>query len=248
VVIRSPVIGRVPPSRWVQTCRSTVPKGNSIQGNVKEGLCLDNGATANVVTSNVIQQNGTRWGQTDQTLRLDFVEGRLPDGTAAAKLPGISIDNGAYNIVYANNISHNSGGGIKMVRTGLFNVLGLNVLESNNDGETIYFRFFGIELGSAPGDAPSEELDFTPSRGNVIFSNVLRGTHSSGIYIEGGSDQNSIFDNVIKDVKIWAIESVLVMDNDAHDNITDAPSENVALCCNFQRIGNKSRRATPARR
>jgi len=209
--------------------------GNTVQGNAKEGMCLDNGATANVVSSNVFQQNGKRWGQTDTTLRLDFVEGRLPDGTAAAKLPGISIDNAAYNVVYANNISHNSGGGIKMVRTGFFNVLGQNVIENDNDGASIYYRFFGIELGFAAADAPSPELDFTPSRGNVIFSNLIRGTHGAGIFIQGGSDQNQISDNVIMDAKDWAIESATQTQNAAHDNLTDMPSLNIgAACCSFR--------------
>ena len=186
---------------------------NTILGNAKEGLCLDNGATADVVVSNTIQQNGNRWGQSDATLTLDFVDSRLPDGTAAAKLPGISIDNGIFNFIYGNNISHNSGDGVKMVRTGFFNVIGLNTIENDNDGGSVYFRFFGVELGAALGDAPSAELDFTPSRGNIVFSNLIRGSNSSGIFIEGASDQNQIFDNVIKDATAFAIESEAQIQN-----------------------------------
>ncbi len=205
---------------------------NTIQGNAKEGLCLDNGATSNVVASNVIQQNGKRWGQTDATLQLDFVAGRLPDGSAASKLPGVSIDNGIYNILFGNNISHNFGGGVKMVRTAFFNVIGMNKIESDNDGVSVYYRFFGVELGAAPGDAASAELDFTGSRGNVLFSNSIRGSNSSGIFIQLGSDTNQILDNVIMDSTLWAIESVLSMANTLGSNLTDRPSQNVgADCC-----------------
>ncbi|MCU1327628.1 MAG: hypothetical protein JWN34_2998 [Bryobacterales bacterium] len=206
---------------------------NTILGNAKEGLCLDNGATANVVTSNVIQQNGNRWGQPDNVLQLDFVNSRLPDGTAAAKLPGMSLDNSLYNVVFANNISHNYGGGVKMVRTSFFNVIGLNDVESNNESESLYFRFFGIELGAAGADAPSPELDFTPSRGNVIFSNTIRGTNSSGIFIQGGSDQNEIFDNVIREATDYALESAFKMGNTSRNNLTHLPSLNISSgCCN----------------
>jgi parallel beta-helix repeat protein len=206
---------------------------NTLLGNAKEGMCLDNGSTANVVSSNVIQQNGKRWGQTDDTLRLDYVSGRLPDGTAAAKLPGISLDNAIYNVIYANNISHNFGGGVKMVRTSFFNIVGLNVIENDNDGANIYFRFFGVEMGAAPGDASSPELDFTPSRGNVIFSNLIRGTHGSGIFLQAGSDGNDVVDNVILDAKDWAIEAVLPMLNTMRNNLTNLPSENGRGCCTY---------------
>ena len=203
---------------------------NTIVGNAKEGLCLDNGATANVVASNVIQQNGKRWGQTDLTLRLDSFPTRLPDGSAAAKVPGVSVDNALYNVVFGNNISHNFGGGVKMVRTSYFNLIGLNVLDSDNDGVSNLYRFVGIELGTAPG-GPAADLDFTPSRGNVLFSNVIRGSNGSGIYVGFGSDSNSIVDNVIMDARDWAIQSELLTPNTMQNNLTSLKSLNSAGCC-----------------
>ena len=47
-------------------------------------------------------------GTDGRFLQLDFVDSRLPDGTAAAKLPGMSLDNSLYNVVFANNISQTS--------------------------------------------------------------------------------------------------------------------------------------------
>ena len=202
---------------------------NAIQGNAKEGMCLDSGSTANVVASNIVQQNGDRWGQTKTTLQLDFADERLPDGTSAVKLPGISMDNDIYNIVFANNISHNYGGGVKMVRTSFFNVVALNTIEDNNDGVNMYFKFYGVQLGAAPLDPG--EIDFAPSRGNVIASNVIRGSHASGIFIQLDSTRNEIIDNVIRDATDWAIESVLTMDNVSIDNLTDMPSQNLESGC-----------------
>jgi parallel beta-helix repeat protein len=162
-------------------------------------------------------------------LALDSVlsGGLLPDGTAAEKVPGISLDNALWNIVYANRVAHNSGGGIKIVRTGHFNVIGLNTLVDNNDGASPLFHYFGIELGAAAGDAPSAELDFTPSRGNVVFSNNIRGNHYSGIFLDAGSDQNNILANTILDATNWALESVSPMNNYAVNNLTTLHSRNI---------------------
>jgi hypothetical protein len=214
---------------YIDGAATTVIAMNVIEGNAKEGLCLDNGATANVVTLNDVWQNGNRWGESDQVMDKDSIKGagRLPDGTPAEKVPGISIDNAIYNIVFSNTVTHNFGGGVKVVRTGYFNAIGLNTIRSNNDGASEKFHFFGIELGAAPLDSPTDELDATPSRGNIIFSNVIRGDHYAGIFFAAGSDTNDVFDNLVLDCGTWALESVVSMPNSTLNNLTNRPSRNV---------------------
>lgn len=203
---------------------------NTIEGNAKEGMCLDNGSAANVVTSNGIFGNGNRWGESDAVMKKDSIlgGGRLDDGTPAEKVPGISIDNAIYNIVFSNNVAHNFGGGIKIVRTGYFNLIGLNTVLSDNEGASERFHFFGIELGAATLDATSDELDSTPSRGNIVFSNDIRGRHYSGIFFDAGSDLNDAFDNVILDAQQWALESAEPMSNSSLNNLTVIPSRNIS--------------------
>ena len=140
---------------------------NLVEGNAKEGVCLDNGSSANVLAMNVIRANGKRWGKTDAELRLDFVDGlgRLPDGSSPAKTPGVSLDNSLYNIVYANQIERNFGGGVKLVRTACGNLVGLNTVVDNNEGANDHFHFFGVECGAARADVAVADLDFTPCRG-----------------------------------------------------------------------------------
>jgi len=205
-----------------------VVAGNLIQGNAKEGMCLDNGSTANAVALNTIEENGKRWGGSDEDLKRDFVAGfgRLADGSAAAKVPGLSLDNAAYNLVYGNEVLGNYGGGIKMVRTGYFNVVGLNTLVDNNRGRSDRFHFFGIELGAAEADAPAVDLDFAPSRGNIVFANAIRGSHYAGVFFAEGSDRNDLFDNSIFGATNWAIESVVRQDNAILNNLTNLPSRN----------------------
>ena len=75
---------------------------NTIEDNEKEGMCLDYGTFGTYVSENTIRRNGVRNRQTDEDLVADFIlgAGRLEDGSSTAKLPGISIDNSAYNIVF----------------------------------------------------------------------------------------------------------------------------------------------------
>lgn len=203
---------------------------NIIDRNSKEGLCLDNGSLANVVADNTITSNGRRSGQSDQTLALDYVlaAGRLSDGTAAAKVPGISIDNAAYNLIYGNRVEGNYGGGIKLVRTGYFNIIGLNSIINNNAGAGPDYHFFGIELGAAPGDDASEELDFKPSRGNVIFSNIIRGNHYAGVFFGPGSDANLVQENIVIGADQWAIEAAAEgLANMLARNLSDKPNRNI---------------------
>jgi len=182
--------------------------GNDVVGNAKEGLCLDNGATANVVAGNTVTANGNRWGQPDEVLAIDSVldEGRAPDGTAIAKLPGISIDNALYNEVHTNTVARNFGGGIKMVRTSFFNVITGNVLTDNNRGRSDRFHFFGIELGAAVPDFVAPDLDFVGSSGNVVVANQIHGDHHSGVYVAAASVQNDIIGNEIDGVAAFEIE------------------------------------------
>lgn len=202
---------------------------NSVENNAKEGMCLDNGSSGDVVAFNLFRANGKRWGQSDADLEFDYVlsYGRLPDGTSPAKLPGISIDNAAYNEVVFNNVDENYGSGIKMVRTAFYNLIGVNTVTDNNAGVNDLFHFFGIELGFAGPDAPDPDLDFTPSRGNEIFGNNIRGAHYSGIFFAQGSDQNNLFDNTIFYATDWGMESAIVQANITLNNLTNLPLRNI---------------------
>ena len=78
---------------------------NLIIENDKEGMCLDNGTFGCYVAENVVKENGRRIRQTDEALELDFVlhAGRMADGSANSKVPGISLDNAAYNMIFLLN-------------------------------------------------------------------------------------------------------------------------------------------------
>ena len=207
----------------------TVIFDNTIEGNAKEGVCLDNGSTANVVAMNLVRANGKRWGKTDAELRLDFVDGvgRLPDGSSAAKTPGISLDNSLYNVLYANEVERNYGGGVKMVRTAFFNVIGLNTIVDNNEGTNSHYHFFGVEFGAAEADVAVSDLDFTPCRGNILFGNTIRGTHYAGIFLGPGSTDNDLFDNAIFGATNWAMEQVKPQPNASLNNLTNLPLRNI---------------------
>jgi parallel beta-helix repeat protein len=213
----------------------TYVRGNHISGNSKEGICLDSGTTAAVIYANDIVGNGRRWGEPDYILERDFVLpfGRMEDGTATAKVPGISTDNAMYNVIMANNISGNYGSGIKMVRTSFFNLVGNNVISDNNLGRNDVHFFFGIEVGGAGSDATDKsavDLDFLPSAGNIIFGNMIVGRHYAGIQFCHECQDNDVFDNVILRPERWAIEQTkLGLKNYFLNNFSPARSRNGPL-------------------
>ena len=181
---------------------------NWIDNNSKEGVCFDNGATANVLAGNLVVGNGSRSGQSDANLALDSVlkAGRTSHGAPRAKLPGISIDNAMYNTVFGNYVAANFGGGIKMVRTGLFNVIAANTIINDNLGASSAFHFFGIEVGAASADGPIADLDFVGSSGNIIGHNAIRGPHYSGIFVAAHAAQNDLVDNQIVGAQMYTVE------------------------------------------
>lgn len=202
---------------------------NTIRQNDKEGMCLDSGTFGSYVSDNVVKENGGRRRQSDADLEGDFIAqfGRIEDGSSPAKLPGISIDNAAYNIVIDNDVTHNYGSGVKMVRSAYRNIVMQNTVSDNNVGRSGDFHFFGVEIGYASTpDQPVKGLDFTASYENIICRNVITGSNYSGIYMAEECYCNDIFDNVILGSQIFSIECKSNMFNSIVNNNVDNDIEN----------------------
>lgn len=212
---------------------------NEIRNNDKEGMCLDFGTFGTYVSMNEIISNGGRSRQSDEDLQRDFVGnlGRLEDNSSPAKLPGISIDNSAYNIIKDNIINLNYGSGIKMVRSGYRNIIMMNNISDNNVGENEKFHFFGIELGYASDpDQPVKGLDFTPDYENIICRNSINGNHYSGVFIAEDCYINDIFDNTIMDSEMFSMESLTDKKNNSVNNMANKESRGIALSNNAPTI------------
>ena len=190
---------------YVDGGNGNVVVGNYIASNDKEGICLDFYSMGNIVESNSIAGNGFRRYQSDDDLKHDAVLhfGRLADGSAVSKLPNISLDNAAYNLVVRNTISGAAGDGVKIVRSGFRNIIGLNSITDNNKNENNVFYFSGVLLGSAGSDYENDTsgIDALPSIENIVFGNTIYGQHKIGILIDRGSISNDIFNNVIQKQK-----------------------------------------------
>ena len=193
---------------------------NTVEDNEKEGTCLDFGTFGCFLYKNTYSGNGNRNHQNDTTLLMDEVldDGRLLDGSAKAKLPGISLDNAAFNIIDENVVADNAGTGIKMVRASLYNILTNNEVRDNNNGTNSTHHFFGIELGGEKDASMDLLMNFGPDYGNLVLGNTVSGAHYSGIFIgEGGAD-NQILSNEISGVSNYSIESISKEENRFEDN------------------------------
>lgn len=208
--------------------------GNRIDGNDKEGICLDFGTVATYISANQITNNGYRAAQTDDELRVDAVLewGRLPDGSSPAKLPGLSLDNAIWAVVDGNRISGNAGSGVKFVRSTVESLVVNNTIDNNNLGQNDDYHGFGVELSTADvtGDVAqylNAEMDSTPDYENVIALNTITGAHWSGVYICQGCFINDVARNKIDGAGYFSVECTSELTNAAYDNETQLPTSGI---------------------
>lgn len=163
-----------------QNCHLT---HNRILKNNKEGICLDWGTTACVLESNELQENGYRAKVGEFEARVDFIEGVpvLEDGSSVCKLPAISLDNAALNLLRKNRITRNYGGGVKTVRTAIWNRIEDNDIIGNAHAGHILdkYHFHGVCLlglknlgGEFTGEAETR-ADLEQSFLNVVYNNNI---------------------------------------------------------------------------
>lgn len=205
---------------------------NTIYKNEKEGMCLDYGSFGNYITGCEIRQNGGRNRMSDEDLEADFIldQGRMADGSSPAKLPGISLDNTAYNTIYGNIVRDNYGSGIKAVRSAFSNTILCNQIIDNNRGASDTFHFFGIELSTdLNADEAVQGLDFTPCYENIIARNTISGGHYAGVFMGEDAFMNDIFDNTFMDCTDWAMESLSEKYSSTLNNMANMPTRGIEL-------------------
>jgi len=174
---------------------------NIISGNNKEGLCLDWGASANIVTGNTIILNGRRSDMTEASVAIDHLQqySLLEDCSSSLKLPGVSLDNAYLNRLTGNTIAHNYGGGIKLVRAAQGNQILENRILQNAIGSNRFIPHSNgislLSLGAMEEFATEGEgsalLDFLPSSGNFIAGNRIEG-HSAAVFQDANCTANRI--------------------------------------------------------
>ena len=195
---------------------------NNISDNDKEGMCLDYASFGNYLTLNSFKNDGWRGRQTDQDLKDDFIyeHGRLEDGSSPCKVPGLSLDNAAYNTIDNNEFSGNYGSGFKTVRSAFRNTISNNRILNNNKGQNAEYHFYGVELGfAAQPDEPVKGLDFFPSNENKVLNNYIDGSHYAGIFLAVGCKNNTITGNTILNSLNMAIEDISRAKNTIENNI-----------------------------
>ncbi len=173
--------------------------------NNKEGICFDWGSCYNIFHRNIVALNGERKELSPDEIQADFISDYplLEDKSSSMKLPGISIDNGCMNLIAENTITANHGGGIKMIRTALFNTIIHNQILGNAIGANTFVPcFHGITMlgiGAINNEFDTNRpafLDFTPSILNTISGNTIK-DHWLPIFHDKLSDNNFISDNII---------------------------------------------------
>lgn len=69
-------------------------------------------------------------------------------------------------------------------------------------------------------------MDFTPDYENIICRNSITGDHYSGIFVGENCYVNDIFDNVIMEPQMFAVEAISVRFNSIVNNLSNAGIRN----------------------
>lgn len=150
--------------------------------NNKEGICFDWGTVLCSLEDSEICGNGERARLTREEVAVDFIQGHpmLQDGSSSCKLPGVSLDNAAFNRVRGCRIASNFGGAVKAVRGSSANQVIGNYIEGNARGDNRFHRttwFHNADLLDVNREFAGRQalLDFGPSYATRIEGNVVVG-------------------------------------------------------------------------
>ena len=158
----------------------TYIKGNSLSNSYLEGICLDGGCI------------GTY-----------FAENEVSYCSKIGGLPGVSVDNGIYNIIDNNKVHNNGASGIKLVRTALGNIVVNNTCYDNSvntfnvdnqrNDETAGILIRAQKVDAVDGD----NIDGTGSNGNLVINNTIYGSHDAAINVDLNSETGSCSGNTV---------------------------------------------------
>jgi parallel beta-helix repeat protein len=194
---------------YLEGAVNCILEDNILLSNNKEGICFDWGSCYNIFKRNIVSFNGKRANLSKAEIKIDYIAEYplLTDGSSSMKLPGISLDNGCMNLIKDNIIANNYGGGIKMIRTAIFNTITKNEMLYNDLGGNEFVPYFHsitiLGLGAINQEFPKDRsslLDFRPSILNTITGNTLI-EHWKPIFSDRISSDNFIKDNYVPEIK-----------------------------------------------
>ena len=133
-----------------------------------------------------------------------------------------------YNIVDSNNVYNNSCSGIKLVRTGLGNII-VNNICTDNAYNQMGAKSSGIDI--EPLAVETENLGYIDGLGsnwNVVLNNTVTGSHDFGVFIAdddtanngGSSCENVIMYNKFSSAYTFGAADFSSMSSTVKNNIT----------------------------
>lgn len=167
-----------------------------------EGVCFDSGCIGCYFAGNTVERTSQDGG-----------------------LPGVSIDNGIYNIVDNNIVRENGSAGIKIVRAGYGSIIVNNTCYDNNTKVNSIKGNLGIAIEVEPVDPIKEAeyvniLDASGSDANVVYNNVVYGGHYQGIAVSKDVAETGAknVNNVVRYNKVTADSDYPLVDFSSFDN------------------------------
>ena len=170
--------------------------GNTLHDSKLEGICMDSGCIGTYFADNNVYNNGNNGG-----------------------LPGVSIDNGIYNIVENNNVHDNACIGIKLVRAAYGNVIVENTCTNNSTNVPADTANAGISIETKVLDDSIWYLDSYGSDFNIVYNNNVNSGHVYGIMVKDDTTNAANTGNVIEYNKIAANHQFATVDFSTRYNV-----------------------------
>lgn len=201
----------------VKCTHDIIIRGNNISDNRSKGIYSDGAYKCYVLGNTLTCNNNGNVSLEYGTIGFFVGENFLDTGIDAC-YPGISMNNTAYNIL-KNNIITDACVGIKLEHTSVRNLIMENVVHGVGNGME---QTYGIKIGAEAKEVKTEKIDYVPDYENIICRNSITGNYYSGIFIDTGCYINDVFDNVIMESQVYAIEAISDMFNSIVNNTSNA--------------------------
>lgn len=205
-------------------------RNNKIFNNSPMGIYLD-GAYKGYVTGNMICRNACGGMGLDYGTMGFYLEKNHFESNGGTDHAGVILDNTAYNIL-RNNVFRDHYVGIRMVQASVRNLIMENEVYGGGNGVC---HQYGIEVGTGIAEDESdredeeeeeEKIDIVPSYENIICRNSIMGNHYTGVFIDERCYVNDVFDNIIMDARVYAVEAISDKFNSMINNICNTEVRN----------------------
>ena len=174
----------------VELSTNNLISGNTANGNDYEGISLSACDYSNI-TGNTANDNNEYGIRIDESAN-NTISGNTANGNDRK---GIYLEDSDYNNITGNIANDNTFQGILLEEGNNNNTIAGNIFNNNQVGIDIYYSDYNSFIDNIVNNNNYNGIELEESNYNTIMGNILKNNTLFGMYVEAGSNNNSIFKN-----------------------------------------------------